>query len=68
LIAVTRENVVSYFVKDISPYQEERERATTHVASVIGRSVDETSVLIESYKVLLCIDKDTEETWFEVTD
>jgi hypothetical protein len=65
---VTRENVVSYFVKDISPYKEERERATSHVASVIGRSVEDAYNLIESYKVMLCIDKDTEETWFEVTE
>lgn len=59
-------NLTCYFVKDIEPYKEEKVKATQHVASVIKKSVEETSILIEAGMVMFWINKDTEETWFEV--
>lgn len=61
-------SVVCYLVRDISPYRDDVEKATQHVADAVGRSYAETALLIEEGKLRMCIDKDTDETWFEIKD
>ena len=66
---MTEDNVIVYAnVREIEPYREDPEKATQHVASAIGKSYEETAVLIELGRVYLMINKQTEETWFEVYD
>lgn len=66
---MSEENVIVYAnVRDIEPYQTDTKKATEHVVTAIGKSYAETAALIEQDKVYLMIDKQTEETWFEVVD
>ncbi len=66
---MSEENVIVYAnVRDIEPYKTDTKKATEHVATAIGKSYAETATLIEQDKVYLMIDKQTEETWFEVVD
>jgi len=60
------EKIVKFNVRDIGPYRNEKDKATQHVATVINRSFEETSKLISEGKVFLFINKETEESWFEV--
>ena len=49
---MTEDNVIVYAnVREIEPYREEPEKATQHVASAIGKSYEETAVLIELGRV-----------------
>ncbi|MBN1786634.1 MAG: hypothetical protein JW825_06595 [Candidatus Methanofastidiosa archaeon] len=60
------DNVIYFNVRDIGPYNDEKDKATEHVAGVIGRTLEDTGRLISEGKVFLFINKETEETWFEV--